>query len=191
MNIAVFASGNGTDLDAIIDAKKRGQLASVELVFVLSDKKDSGALAKARGAGIKNFFVNPRGKTREEFDQECLVLCRTHSIDYIFLVGYMRIVSSVLVRAFAHRIVNVHPSLLPKYAAGMDTDVHAAVIKNGEKKTGYTFHFVTEDLDAGPIIVQNEIAVEPDDTPETLKARVQEGEKKGIVEVIERLALSV
>lgn len=183
LNLAVFASTHGTDLQAIIDAQKAGQLDYAELKFVLSDKKDCYALKRAHQAGIKTVFINPRGKTREEFDAECLKICQEEKIDLIILIGYMRIMTAVIIEPYRNRIMNIHPSLLPKYP-GMDLDVHTEVLKNKEKETGCTLHFVTEDLDAGPIILQEKVLIEEDETPESLKAKVQAKEKKVILEGI-------
>ena len=180
INIAVFASTKGTDLQAIVDAQKSGQMDYADLKFVLSDKKDCYALERARQAGIKTIFINPKGKSREEFDQECLKICQEHNIDLIILIGYMRIISKVLIEWYENKIMNIHPSLLPKYP-GMDLDVHQAVLDNNEKETGCTLHFVTESLDAGPIILQEKVMVEESDTLETLKAKVQEKEKEVIL----------
>ena len=116
INIAVFASTKGTDLQAIIDAQKLGQMDYADLKFVLSDKKDCYALERARKAGIKTIFINPKGKSREEFDAECLKVCQEHQINLIVLIGYMRIISKVLIEWYENKIMNIHPSLLPKYA---------------------------------------------------------------------------
>lgn len=184
LNIAVFASTRGTDLQAIIDALKSNKLTGVDLKFVLSNKKDCYALERAKLAGFKTIFIEPKGKSREEFDQECLKICQQHQIDLIILIGYMRIVSKVLIDKYRNRIMNIHPSLLPKYP-GMDLDVHREVLKNKEKETGCTLHWVTEDLDAGPIIIQEKVPVLEGDTPEILKERVQAKEKEVIIKGIE------
>jgi len=189
INLAIFASTNGTDLQAIIDAIKSGQFTGVDLKFVLSNKKDCYALERSRQAGFKTIFINPRDsegklKSREEFDQECLQACREYKIDLIILIGYMRIISKILVKAYPERIMNIHPSLLPKYP-GMDLDVHQEVLKNKEKESGCTLHWVTEELDAGPIIIQEKVPVEADETVESLKAKVQAKEQEVILRGIE------
>lgn len=186
MNIAVFASTRGTDFQAIIDALEAGNLPGVDLKFLLTNKKDCGAVEKAKKHGIKVVFVDPKGKTREEYDRELVAICLREKIDLICLVGWMRILSPIFVRAFGGKIINVHPSLLPKYP-GMDLDVHAEVLRNKEKETGMTIHFVTEDVDSGPILIQKSIPVLPDDTPESLKGRVQELERKYYPEAIRML----
>lgn len=180
INLAVFASTKGTDLQAIIDAIKSGELSGVELKFVLSNKKDCYALERARLAGYKTIFIDPKGKTREEYDQECLKVCQEYQIDLIIMIGYMRIVTKVLVESYKNRIMNIHPSLLPKYP-GMDLDVHREVLKNQEKETGCTLHWVTEELDAGPIIIQEKVPIAQGETPESLKVKVQAKEQEVIL----------
>lgn len=184
-NIAVLASTRGTDLQAIIDEIKAGTL-DVDLRVVISNKKDCYALQRAREQGFKTFFIDPQGKTREEYDQELIKILKEHEVDLIVLVGYMRILTAPFIQTFRNRIINVHPSLIPKYCGPKfyDTNVHEAVLKAGEKETGMTIHFVTEEIDKGPIILQKKIPVDPNDTPETLKAKVQELEKKWYPEVI-------
>ena len=187
INLTVFASTRGTDLQAIIDARQKGELRDVDLKFVLSDKKECYALERSRLAGIKTIFIDPKGKTREEFDAECLKICQAENIDLIILIGYMRIITKVLIEPYQDKIVNIHPSLLPKYP-GMDLDVHKEVLKNQEKETGCTLHFVTEDLDAGPVILQEKVIIAENETPESLKAKVQEKEKEVILKGIRMFA---
>ncbi|HLC64088.1 MAG TPA: phosphoribosylglycinamide formyltransferase [Patescibacteria group bacterium] len=187
IKLAVFASTRGTDLQAVIDGVKSGELDFVDLKFVLSDKEECGAMVRAKEAGITTFFVNPRGKTRAEFDSECLKACQENGIDLILLIGYMRIMTSVIIGPFKQRIMNIHPSLLPKYP-GMDLDVHREVLKNGKKESGCTLHWVTEDLDAGPIILQKKVAIAEGETPESLKAKVQEREQETILEGLKMFA---
>ena len=187
INLAVFASTRGTDLQAIINAKQKGELDNVCLKFVLSDKKNCYALERARKAGFKTIFVNPQGKTRGSFDKECLKICQEHNIDLILLIGYMRIVTPVLIEPFRNRIYNIHPSLLPKYP-GMDLDVHLEVLKNNEKETGCTLHIVSEEVDRGPIIMQAKVPIEKNDTPKTLKEKVQTKEQEVILKGIKIFA---
>jgi phosphoribosylglycinamide formyltransferase-1 len=187
VNLAVFVSTRGTDLQAVIDARKAGQLDFVDLKFVLSDKENCYGLERARQAGIKTVYLNPQGKSREEFDAECLKACREHQIDLILLIGYMRIMTKIIIEPYQNRIYNIHPSLLPKYP-GMDLDVHREVLKNKETESGCTLHIVTEDLDAGPIILQAKVKVEENETPESLKAKVQAKEAKVILQGLKMFA---
>ncbi|MCX6785745.1 MAG: phosphoribosylglycinamide formyltransferase [Candidatus Komeilibacteria bacterium] len=186
LNLAVFASTKGTDLQAIIEARQKEELANVDLKFVLSDKKDCYALERARLNGVKTYFIDPKNKQREEFDGECLKICQAEQIDLILLIGYMRIITKVLIEPYQNKIINIHPSLLPKYP-GMDLDVHAEVLKNQEKQTGCTLHYVTEDLDAGPIILQEKVSISENETPETLKTKVQAKEQEVISQYLRLL----
>ncbi len=188
--IAVLASTNGTDLQAIIDEIKAGKMPGIELTLVISNKKDCYALERATEQGFKTVFINPKNKGRSEFDQELASTLQQHAIDLIVLVGYMRLLTPEFVRKFPHRIINVHPSLIPKYCGKnfYDANVHEAVFKAGDEETGMTIHYVDEGLDTGEIILQKAVPVSPNDTPETLKTKVQELEKKWYPEVIRRIA---
>lgn len=187
INLAVFASTSGTDLQAIIDAQKSGELPEADLKFVLSNKKDCYALTRAGLAGIRTVYLDSKGMTREDFDAECLKACQEEKIDLIVLIGYMRLISSVLLVPYRNKIINIHPSLLPKYP-GMDMDVHREVLANHEKETGCTLHFVDEGMDTGPIILQQPVPVDENDTPDSLKNKVQAEEKKIILQGIKLFA---
>lgn len=191
--IAILASTNGTDLQAIIDELEAGKMQGIELAGVLSNKSKCYAIERAKKQGYKTFTFqskNPDGtkKSREAFDQEMLKVLKELEVDLVVLVGYMRILSEAFVDAFESRIINVHPSLLPAFAGGMDTNVHEEVIKSGVKETGCTFHLVTKELDAGPILLQKTCTVDPNETPESLKQKVQALEKEWYPEVIRQLA---
>jgi formyltetrahydrofolate-dependent phosphoribosylglycinamide formyltransferase len=186
MNIAVFASTRGTDFQAIIDEMEAGKLPDVKIAFLLTNKKDCGAVEKAKKHNIPVHFVSAQDKQREEYDREVATIVDENKVDLIVLVGWMRLFSGWFVEKYNRKIINIHPSLLPKYP-GMDMDVHAEVIKNGEKETGMTIHYVDEGMDTGEIILQKSIDVLPTDTPESLKRRVQELEKKWYPEVIRML----
>ncbi|MFH1187227.1 MAG: phosphoribosylglycinamide formyltransferase [bacterium] len=188
INLAVFASTNGTDLQAIIDAIEAGNLKEADLKFVLSNKKDCYALQRAKEHGFKVVFVDPAGKTREEYDKECLRHLKEEKIDLVLLLGYMRIVSDILVNAYRNRMMNIHPSLLPKYAGGMNRNVHAEVLKNKEKESGCTLFFIDGGVDTGAIISQAKIKINRGETVESLKQRVQEQEKILILRAIKDFA---
>lgn len=190
--IAVLASTNGTDLQAIIDEIKAGNMPGIELALVASNKKDCYALQRAQEQGYKTLFVDPKSKSRKEFDAELAEQLKQHNIDLIVLVGYMRILTPEFVRQFPKQIINVHPSLIPKYS-GKDfygQSVHEAVLANHETQSGMTIHYVDEGVDTGEIILQKTCPVIPADTPETLKAKVQALEKKWYPEVIRQLSTS-
>ncbi len=189
--IAVLASTNGTDLQAVIDEMKSGKMPDIELSAVISNK-ECYALQRAKEQGYKTFFIDPKGKSREEFDQEMATILTGLNIDLIVLVGYMRILTTPFVRNFHHKIINVHPALIPKYCGEnfYGSNVHEAVLAAGDKETGMTIHYVDEGVDTGEIIMQKTCEVLPGDTAETLKNRVQELEKKWYPEVIRMIATS-
>jgi len=191
--IVVLASTRGTDLQAIIDEIKAGKMHGIELSAVISNKKDCYALQRAKEQGYETHFISQKGKTREEFDKEMAQIIEEKHADLIVLVGFMRILSSWFVREFKNKIINIHPAIdMKKYggAGFFGGNVHEAVLKAGEKETGCTIHYVTEDVDTGPIIVQAKVKITPDDTVDTLKYKVQALEKKLYPEVIRKLALS-
>jgi phosphoribosylglycinamide formyltransferase-1 len=184
IRLAVLGSTRGTDLQAIIDAIKSG-LLKAEIVCVISDKKDAYILERAKQHGIEALFINPKGLTREEYDKLIMDEIEKRSpVDLILLIGYMRILSNQFVKKYKWRIINIHPSLLPAFAGGMDLNVHKAVLDYGVKVTGCTLHFVDEGVDTGPIILQKPVMVDDDDTPETLKAKVQKAEQEVLIEAI-------
>lgn len=192
MNIAVLASTNGTDLQALIDARDAGNLEKVNISVLIVNKEACGAVVKALDAGIPVEHVDgldDDGKKvdREAYDRIVDEICREYEVDMIACIGWMRILSPWFVQQWERKIINVHPSLLPKYP-GMDLSVHEEVLKNGEKETGMTIHYVDEGVDSGEIILQKSVEVAADDTAESLKAKVQELEKKGYVEVLKAFA---
>jgi len=189
--IVVLASTRGTDLQAIIDEIKAGKMSGIELSAVISNKKNCYALERAKEQGFETYFVSQKGKTREEFDKEMAEIIKNKQTDLIVLVGYMRILSTWFVREFKNKIINIHPAIdMKKYggAGFFGGNVHEAVLKAGEKETGCTIHYVTEDVDTGPIIAQAKVKIEPGETVDTLKEKVQEQEKKLYPEVIRNLA---
>jgi len=189
--IAVLASTNGTDLQAIIDEIKEGKMEGIELSVVIGNKEKAYALERAKEQGCEAVFVDPEGKTREEFDKEMAVILKEKEVDLICLIGYMRILSPWFVKEFEGKIINVHPAIdMKKYAGpgAMNLNVHKAVLENGEKESGCTIHYVTEGVDEGPIIAQADVVVSPEDTPESLKDKVQAQEKLLYPEVIRRFA---
>ncbi len=188
MNIAVLASTNGTDLQAIIDEMEAGKMPGINLKLVASNK-ECPALERAKKHKIPTLYIDPENKSREEFDQLLIHALQAEKIDLIVLVGYMRILTPEFIKTFPKRIINVHPSLIPKYS-GRDfygKSVHEAVLANHETETGMTIHYVDEGVDTGEIILQKSCPVTPQDTPETLKKKVQILEKLHYPEVIRKL----
>lgn len=184
LRIAVLGSTRGTDLQAIIDSIKSGELYA-EIVCVISNRRDAYILERARMNGIEAIFIDPKGLSREEYDKIIVSeLEKRGPIDLILLIGYMRILSKFFVDRFRWRILNIHPSLLPAFSGGMDLEVHKAVLDYGVKVTGCTLHFVDEGVDTGPILIQKVVEVSDDDTPLTLKAKVQKKEQEALIEAI-------
>ena len=171
--IAVFVSGGGTNLQALIDAAARGELPSGELALVLSSSEKAYALERAAKAGIPTAVVRSR---EENHEQKILDTLEAYSIDMIVLAGYMSILSADFTARFPNRILNVHPSLIPSFCGKgyYGLRVHEEALKRGVKVTGATVHFVNEIPDGGEILLQKAVQVLPGDTPETLQRRVME-----------------
>jgi len=184
IKLGVIGSTNGTDLQAVLDAIAYGELVA-KVSVVISNNEKAHILDRAKNNDIPAVFIPHSGKTREKFDNEMTAILKKNKIDLILLIGFMRILSAEFCREWQDRILNVHPSLLPKYTGGMDTNVHAEVLENGDKETGCTIHFVTEELDAGPILVQKSCRVEIDETVQSLKAKVQALEGVAFIEAIQ------
>lgn len=176
IRIAVLVSGQGrgTNMQAIIDACASGKING-EVALVLGVKDDAPAMQRARDAGITTVAISPKSYASvDEYDVAVLETLKAHQVDLICLAGYMRLLGLDTVRFYRNRIMNVHPALIPMFAGkGMyGHHVHEAAIKRGVKVTGVTVHFVDEQYDCGPIILQSVVPVEEDDTAETLGARV-------------------
>jgi formyltetrahydrofolate-dependent phosphoribosylglycinamide formyltransferase len=184
IKLGVLGSTNGTDLRAIFDAIGSGEL-NAEVSVVLSNQKNAYILERAENHNVPAMFISHKEKSREEFDYEMTAILKNHNVDLVLLVGFMRILSAEFCREWQDRLLNVHPSLLPKYAGGMDTNVHEEVIKNGDTETGCTIHFVTDEVDGGPILIQKKCNVDAGDTVETLKTKVQELEGRAFIEAIQ------
>lgn len=168
-NISVFCSGKGTNLQAIINAVKEGKL-KVNISLVISDKRDSLCMARAKRAGIEALFIDPeRFLTRAGFEKELVKNLKKHRIDLIVLAGFMRMLSADFVKRYRNRILNVHPALLPSFKG---TSGIEDALDYGVKITGPTVHFVDEGMDAGPIILQAQVRVRDDDTEESLSKRI-------------------
>lgn len=183
MRLAVLGSTRGTALPALVQALKE---TDAQIVFVLSNKSDSGILEKAAVLGIEHECVSPAFYSREDYDALLSETLLKHKIDAIILLGYMRICSAAFTQTWSGRLINVHPSLLPKHAGLMDLAVHAAVIAAGETVSGCTVHEVIAEVDAGKILVQHQCPVLSNDTPDTLKARVQMLEVPALVEAVKQ-----
>ena len=184
IKLGVIGSTNGTDLQFILDAIGSGKL-NAEVSVVLSNQKNAYILERAENHNVLAVFISHKGKSREKFDAEVTAVLQEHGVSLVLLIGFMRILSAKFCRRWQDRLLNVHPSLLPKYGGGMDTNVHEEVLKNGDKETGCTIHFVTEEVDKGPILIQKKCKVEANDTVKTLKAKVQKLEGEAFKEAIQ------
>ena len=175
--IAVLVSGGGTNLQAIIDAQNSGVIKSGEVALVISNNSGAYALTRAENAGIKAVCISKKElKTQEAFENAVIAALEENEIDLIVLAGFMSILSESFTSRYDHRIINIHPSLIPSFCGQgyYGLKVHEAAIKKGVKVTGATVHFVNEIPDGGEIIAQKAVEVMDGDTPEALQKRVME-----------------
>jgi phosphoribosylglycinamide formyltransferase-1 len=189
LRLAILSSSRGTDMLALLAAIEKKQLAA-SIALVISDKAQALILARAQERGLRTAFIEPQNTSREAFEQKISRLLEEEAIDLILLIGFMRILSKEFVTRWQNKIINVHPSLLPAFAGGRDQNVHQAVLAAKIAETGCTVHYVTEQVDQGPIIVQKRCAVLPQDTVDTLKERVQALEGQALVEAVSLLAIA-
>ncbi len=174
---AVLVSGGGTNLQAIIDAKRAGKIPSAELALVVASNASAYALTRAENAGIAHTVLRKeKGEAPENYGERLLTLLRENAIDVVVLAGFLTILPENVIRAYDHRILNIHPSLIPSFCGDgfYGLHVHEAALKRGVKVTGATVHFVNEITDGGDIIAQKAVEVLPGDTPEILQRRVME-----------------
>ena len=168
----------------IVDAVANGEIPGAEVAVVISDKADATGLDKARERGVETVVVERNGRPRVEHDAEIISELRKRGVELVCLAGYMRLLSGEFVRAFPERIINIHPSLLPKFR-GLDAQKQA--LESGAKVTGCTVHFVDELLDHGKVILQESVEVRDDDTVERLSARILEQEHRLYIEAVKRI----
>jgi len=169
MKFAVLISGNGTNLQAIIDAVKAG-VVTAELFLVISDREDAFGLKRAESVGIKTMVFNPKNYTNpQSVDRDIVANLKQQEIDFVVLAGYMRLLTEFFIKEFPKKILNIHPALLPSFKG-----IHGIkdALTYGVKVTGVTVHFVDEKMDHGPIIMQEAVDVEERDTPETLEEKI-------------------
>jgi phosphoribosylglycinamide formyltransferase-1 len=185
MKVGILISGRGSNMVALVDAVKSGEIPDSEVAIVVSDKADAAGLAKARERGVETIVIERRGRPREEHDAEIVDELKKRGVALVCLAGYMRLLSPSFIQAFPKKIVNIHPSLLPAFP-GLDAQRQA--FEHGAKVTGCTVHYVNEDLDAGEIIMQRAVEVLPNDTAETLATRILEQEHLLYIEAVKILA---
>ncbi len=191
IRIAVLVSGHsrGSNMAAIIDACARGEIDG-QVVLVIGTRAEAPALQRAANAGVATRVISPRNLTDEQYAHRLLKALHEAQVDLVCLAGYMRLLPVPVVQAYAGRIMNIHPALLPFFGGrGMYAEhVHKAVLESGMKVSGCTVHFVDENYDTGPIIVQRCVPVEDDDTWETLAARVLVQEHQAYVQAVKLFA---
>lgn len=194
LRLAVFASGGGTNLQALIDHFNRPEIpadsALPRVTLVISDRADAGALQRARAANVDAVHIQVGGRAPDLVAREMLAALESADIDLIALAGYLRLLPSAIVRRYPDRIVNIHPALLPSFGGkGMyGMNVHSAVLEAGVPVTGATVHYVTEHYDEGRVIAQREVPILPGDTPEMIAARVLEVEHQLYPQALELVA---
>jgi phosphoribosylglycinamide formyltransferase 1 len=179
--IGVLLSGRGSNFEALADSVEAGRIPNAEIVIVISNRENAPGIEKARARGIAAQVIPSRGLEREPYDKLVIAALEEKEVGLICLAGYMRLLSPAFVAAFRNRILNIHPSLLPAFP-GLES--HRQAIEHGAKFSGCTVHFVDENLDAGPIILQAAVPILDDDTPETLSERVLKEEHRIYTEAV-------
>ena len=186
MNIAVFVSGNGTNLQALMDAEAKGKLAGGRIVLVVCDKPGAFALTRARKKKIDTYVQEKTGySSREEYDRDIVKKLKEYKTELIVLAGFMRILSGHFVKEYKNRILNIHPALLPSF---IGTHGVKDAFEYGVKETGITVHFVTGELDSGPIILQEGVRIEEKDTLATLEEKIHKVEHRLYPEAVRLFA---
>lgn len=183
-HLAILGSTRGSHLAPLLEAIHKGQL-SAQIDVVLSNTPEAGILDKARQQGLNAVALPANGRDRESYDRAVHDILKQYPIDVIVMMGYMRIVSPWFVDQWRGRMINVHPSLLPKHAGLMDLQVHQSVLDSGDLESGCSVHYVTEEVDAGAVLIQKKCAVEQGDTAESLKRKVQALESLALIEAIQ------
>jgi phosphoribosylglycinamide formyltransferase-1 len=184
--IAVLLSGQGSNSEAIADAVADGRIPDAEIAVVVSNRENAPGIEKARQRGLETVVASSKGRQREEYDREVVAVLKRKNVGLVCLAGFMRLLSPYFVGEFRNRILNIHPALLPSFP-GLEGQKQA--LDHGVKFSGCTVHFVDENLDAGPIVLQAVVPVHDDDTVETLSARILREEHRVYPEAI-KLVLS-
>lgn len=182
--LGIVLSGRGSNFLAIAEAISQGRISNAEIAVVISNRRDAPGIEAARCAGFPAVVIEPKGRPRAEHDDDIVASLRAHNVDLVCLAGYMRLLSPDFVRAFPHRILNIHPSLLPAFP-GLDAQRRA--LEYGVRVSGCTVHFVDEELDHGVIVVQKTVPVLEEDDAHALAARILVQEHVAYAEAIERV----
>jgi len=167
--IGVLLSGRGSNLEALAESVAAGRIPNAEIALVVSNREGAAGIERAKARGIETRVIPSKGLQREEHDRQVVAALQEKGVELVCLAGYMRLLSPLFVRAFPGKILNVHPSLLPAFP-GLEAQRQA--LEHGAKVSGCTVHFVDENLDAGPIIIQATVAIRDDDTAESLSERI-------------------
>ena len=185
MEIAVLASGNGSNFQAIIDASVRGELPNANIKLLIVNVKGAYAIERAKKHNIPYYLIESKNKERNKFDLEILNTLKENRIDIVVLAGFMRILSPHFVKEYRNKIINIHPSLLPRFPGA---HAHRDAIQAGATESGCTVHFVDEGIDTGPIILQESVNIDKEDTEETLAMKVLPLEHRIFPKAIELLS---
>ena len=191
VRVAVLVSGGGTNLQALLDAEKNGELPNAKIALVISNVAHAHALERAKAADYPSHTCLSRGRNQAEFEKDLLNALEFNRIDLIVLAGFLAILSENFTRRYPKRILNIHPSLIPSFCGKnfYGLRVHEAVLERGVKLTGATVHFVNEIPDGGEIILQKAVEVKPGDTPQILQHRVmEEAEWKILPQAVQMVA---
>ena len=181
--IGILISGRGSNMSNLIDATRDGRL-DAEVALIISNVESAPGIVTARERGVETFFIDHRGRSREEHDEQMAAELKKRSVSAVCLAGYMRLVSPAFIRQFENRLMNIHPSLLPAFP-GLDAQRQA--LEQGVKVSGCTVHLVDEQLDHGPIVMQRAVTVRDDDTVDSLSARILEREHEVYPEAVARV----
>jgi phosphoribosylglycinamide formyltransferase-1 len=173
--IGVLLSGRGSNFEALADGIASGRIPNAEIALVISSREGAPGLERAKSRGIATRVIPSKGLERETYDRQVVAVLNEHKVDLVCLAGYMRLLSPYFVAAFPSRILNIHPSLMPSFP-GLESQRQA--LEYGVKFAGCTVHFVDENLDAGPIVLQSAVPVKDDDTEDTLSARILQEEHR-------------
>lgn len=191
LKIAVFASGKGSNLNAIINAINNGMIPNTQIVCVISNNSDSGALQIGKNFGISSYHISRKQFISDDkYNTAIMKVLESHNTNFIVLAGYMKLLDTSIVQRYRNRILNIHPALLPKYGGkGMyGRYVHEKVLACGEKYSGVTVHIVDEEYDHGPIVLQVQVEISEKETPESLERKIQNLEHKIYPEAIKLFA---
>jgi phosphoribosylglycinamide formyltransferase 1 len=179
--IGVLLSGRGSNFEALADSIAAGRIPNAEIAIVISNREDAPGIARAKSRGIATRVIPSKGLERETYDRQVVAVLHEHEVDLVCLAGYMRLLSPYFVAAFPSRILNIHPSLLPSFP-GLESQKQA--LEYGAKFAGCTVHFVDENLDAGPIILQAAVPVEDHDTETSLSEKILREEHRIYTEAV-------